>query len=293
MSISKPMTAFGIVRLAEKGVLDLDAPVSTYLRSWTLPPDRRNGHDFEQVTLRRILSHSAGLNVHGFLWAASDAPAPTTRELLDGIEGPDFIIRLVQSPGERLLYYGGGYTLAQLVVEDATGRPFSDVMRDEVLTPLGMSSSSYTPTPHVLERLATRHDADGRPLPRAACSAHAATGFYTTPRDISRLWRAMLDAPDGAPRGRGLVSPDAARAMTRPHTDPGADRVCGLGFFLWLKRTDTVFSHSGFKQGWWSQVDGFLRRRCTVAVFSNGDAGVACVKPLCAEIRQLIFDRAL
>jgi hypothetical protein len=81
--------------------------------------------------------------------------------------------------------------------------------------------------------------------------------------------------------------------MIRPHTDPLGERVCGLGFFLWLKRSDTIFSHSGFKQGWWAQVDGLLRRRCVVAACSNGDAGRECVKAICAQVRQLFLVRAL
>ncbi len=293
MSISKPVTAFGVLRLAERGVLDLDAPVSTYLRSWTLPHDRRNGHDFEQVTLRRLLSHTAGFNVHGFLWTSPGAPSPTTIQLLDGIEGPDFVLRLIHAPGERLLYSGGGYTLIQCVVEDVTGRAFADVIRDEVLEPMGMTSSSYAATPEVLARLATRHDAEGRPLPRMLCSAHAPTGLYSTPRDLTRIWSAMFAGARGEAPGRDVLSPGSARLMTTPQTDPGADRVTGLGFFLWPRRTDMVFSHSGFKQGWWSQVDGLLHRRAVIAVCGNGEAGKACVMTLCAEIRQLLFDRAL
>jgi CubicO group peptidase (beta-lactamase class C family) len=293
MSISKPVTAFGVMRLAAKGLLDLDAPVSTYLRSWTLPRDRRHTHDFDHVTLRRILSHSAGLNVHGFLWSTPDAPTPSTAQLLDGVEGPDFLLRLIHPPGERLHYSGGGYTLIQLIIEDVTGRPFADVMRDEVLAPLGMTSSSYIENDDIRAHLATRHDAQGAPLPRALCAAHAPTGLYSTPRDLTKLWTAMYRGPAGEPPGRGVLPPELAKQMTTPHTDPAATRVCGLGFFLWLKRSDTVFSHAGFKHGWWSQVDGLLSRRCTIAVCSNGESGAECAKALCAEIRQYLFDHAM
>ena len=293
MSISKPVTAFGVIRLAEMGMVDLDAPVSTYLRSWTLPPDRRHDHDFDGVTLRRILSHTAGLNVHGFLWAPPDAPPPTTVELLDGIEGPDFVLRLIHPPGERLHYSGGGYTLVQLIIEDVTGAPFAEFARKEVLAPLGMTSSSFVETSAIRERLAARHDAHGQPLPPALCAAHAPTGLYSTPRDLTKLWTAMFTGPHSEPPGRGVITPHAAREMTRPHTDPTAKRVTGLGFFLWPKRSDTIFSHSGFKQGWWSEVDGLLKRRCVIAACANADAGEACVKSLCTNLRQLLLDRAL
>jgi CubicO group peptidase (beta-lactamase class C family) len=293
MSVTKPVTALGVLRLAEKRILDLDTPVEQYLRSWTLPLDRRHAHDFSAVTLRRILSHTAGFNVHGFLWAPPDAAAPTTTELLDGIEGPEFLLRLVHPPGERFHYSGGGYTLVQKVIEDVTGRPFADVMRDEVFIPLALRTSSFAETETVRAALATRHDEQARPLPRALCAAHAPTGLYSTPRDLAALWSMMYAGPAGEPPGGGFISEEAARAMTTPHSDPAGERVCGLGFFLWRTRSDCVFSHAGFKQGWWCQAISFLRRRCTLVVCSNADSGAACVKPLCTALRQHIFDHAL
>lgn len=293
MSITKPVTTLGVLRLAERSLLDLDAPVSRYLKSWTLPLHRRRGHDFDRVTIRRILSHTAGLNVHGFLWSPPDVPGPNAAQLLDGIEGPDFLLELVHPPGDRLQYSGGAFTLLQLIVEDVTGRPFADVMREEVFDPLGMTSSSFTETPHIRGHLATRHDTDARPLPRMWCSSHGPTGLYSTPRDLSKVWSAMFEGPNHEPPGRTLISPASARQMVTPHTDPTADRVTGLGFFLWPRRTDMVFSHCGFKQGWWSQVDGLLNRRAVIAVCSNSEAGKPCVMTLCAEIRQLLFDRAI
>lgn len=293
MSITKPVTAFGAVRLAETGRVDLDAPVTRYLRSWSLPLERRGGHDFEGVTLRRLLSHSAGFNIRGFGWVPPGAPTPSPAQLLDGIEGPEMIARLEQAPGEQLLYSGAGYTLVQLVIEDVTGRPFADFMRDEVFAPLGMNSTSYVA--HACENapIVTRHDAMGNALPPAVCASAGPTGLYSTPRDLSRLWCAMFTGPGGEPAGRDLISPASARAMTTPQTDRAAKRVCGLGFFLWLKRSDTVFSHSGFKEGCWSQVDGMLKRRAVIAACCNGDAGKGCVAELCTRVRQLLFDRAI
>lgn len=293
MSISKPVTAFGVMRLAELGILDPDAPVSEYLRTWDLPLERRHGYDFQHVTLRRILCHTAGLNVHGFLWAEPDAPAPTTAQLLDGIEGPDFVLRMVDHPGAAHHYSGGGYTLAQHVIQDVTGRPFADVMHDELLTPLGMTSSSFVETPAIRANLATRHAAGSAPLPRRLCAAHAPTGLYTTARDITALWAAMLVGPNGEPPGRGLIRPKIAHQLITPTSTPAPGRSCGLGFFLWPKRTDTIFAHSGFKQGWWSEVNGLQRRRCVFAVCCNGDDGQPVVKAICSELRQLLLDRAL
>src|SRR5215216_7639654 len=156
-SVSKPVTAWGVLRLVEAGRIGLDEPVLGRLRRWRPPPSR---FDAEGLTVRRLLSHTAGLSVHGYVGQTSDRPLPSIVASLSGETGDGFPVELLEAPGQRWLYSGGGYSLAQLLVEELTGRPFTDYMQAEVLEPLSMTASSL----HWSRTAATArpHDAPGR-----------------------------------------------------------------------------------------------------------------------------------
>src|SRR2546425_722682 len=141
-SISKPVAALGALRLVKDGRLSLDEDVNRWLKQWKVPEN-----DFtkdEKVTLRRILSHSAGLTVHGFPGYAVGAPMPTLVEILDGAKPANTAAILVDVvPGSTSRYSGGGYTLMQQMIIDATGKAFPEFMQETVLTPLRMAASTY------------------------------------------------------------------------------------------------------------------------------------------------------
>lgn len=308
LSLSKPVVAFLVAGLAEQGVLDLDAPVSSYLRSWTMPPDRRGGFHFERVTLRRLLSHTAGLNIHGFGWVRAQGPAPHAvcmREsgeigrpapgaLLDGLYGQEQCLSLVHQPGTVVEYSGGGFAMAELIIEDVTNRAFTQLVTERVLAPLGMASSSFEPEALAVGRLCSRHDADGHRLPPALIASAGASGLYTTASDLCTFMECMLPGVSShAPPGRGVISPASARMLTTVQTRGLPGHAIGLGFYLWLKRSDVVYSHRGHSDGWWCLAEGLVNRRCVIVALSNGSAGEWCVKPLVARIRQLLFDWAI
>ncbi|HKO86090.1 MAG TPA: serine hydrolase domain-containing protein, partial [Actinomycetota bacterium] len=137
-SLSKPVTAWGVLRLVESGRIGLDEPVLGRLRRWRLPPSPL---DADGITVRRLLSHTAGLSVHGYVGLTSDPPLPSIAASLSGETGDSFPVELLEAPGRRWLYSGGGYSLLQLLVEELTGRPFADYLRAEVLERLGMTAS--------------------------------------------------------------------------------------------------------------------------------------------------------
>lgn len=298
MSISKPVSAMCLMRLVEQGVLELHAPVSRYLRSWTMPPERRGGHDFEGVTIHRLLSHTAGLNLEMMGWSPVAEGRPTPAELMDGVHGSRAGLGLAHAPGTRVEYSGAGFTLAEQVALDATGRPWHELVRELVLEPLGMTRSSYLPEGEIGERLATRHDASGAPMPRAWLASASGSGLYSTPGDVCTFWESFLDGPPGADgriaqAGRGVITPAHAAMMTSVQTRGLPGKTVGLGFYLWEMRSDVEFAHRGNKDGWWSMAEGVLRRRCVVVGCSNGDAGERCIKPLVTAVRQVIFDQGL
>jgi CubicO group peptidase (beta-lactamase class C family) len=139
-SLSKPVTAWGVLRLVESGRIGLDEPVIGHLRRWRPPP---SPFDADGITVRRLLSHTAGLSVHGYVGQTSDRPLPPIAASLAEETGDSFPVELLEASGRGWLYSGGGYSLLQLLIEELTGRPFADYMQAEVLGPLDMTASSF------------------------------------------------------------------------------------------------------------------------------------------------------
>ncbi|MGH7969915.1 MAG: serine hydrolase domain-containing protein, partial [Limisphaerales bacterium] len=142
-SVSKSVAALGALGLVEAGKLSLDEDVNAKLNSWKVPENKFTKE--KKVTLRRILSHSAGLTVHGFPGYAADKPLPTLVQVLDGVPPANTSpIRVDIEPGSKLRYSGGGYTVMQQLVIDVTHEPFDRFMQETILTPLKMTTSTYT-----------------------------------------------------------------------------------------------------------------------------------------------------
>lgn len=261
-SISKPVTAMATMRLASDGFVDLDADVNAALRNWRLP-------DGEGVTPRRILSHTAGLSVHGFPGYARSDDVPSLVQILDGAPPANTeAVRVFRPPGEGYQYSGGGYTLLQLLIEDVTGEPFADLMRRVVLDPLGMPASTYEqPLPaEKHSSAATGHDIEGKPLDGGwvVHPEQAAAGLWTNPAELVRVAGEMIRP--------GAVLDDAARdAMLTPQTDD---------FGIGLQLEGDWFQHGGSNAGFQCLLYGSVPHRCAAVVMTNGDAGGL----LCADV---------
>jgi len=161
-SISKAVAASGTLHLVEQGRLSLDTNVNAVLRTWKVPENEFTKE--KKVTLRGILSHSAGLTVHGFPGYAMNSPVPTLVQVLDGTKPANTgAIRVDITPGSQARYSGGGYTVMQQLIIDVTEEPFTKFMHDTVLKPLGMTNSTYEqPLPPELSvRTATGYHANG------------------------------------------------------------------------------------------------------------------------------------
>ena len=154
-SVSKSLVAWGIMNLVEDGLVDLDAPVEQYLTRWHLPPSE---YDHDQVTLRRILSHTAGLSTDGDPGVEPGKTVPTLTEALNGAVAGMDALHVAFPPGEAFHYSSIGYALLELVAEEVTGEPFASYMQREILDPLGMTHSSYEWTPELRAQTAVGHD---------------------------------------------------------------------------------------------------------------------------------------
>jgi CubicO group peptidase (beta-lactamase class C family) len=276
-SLSKPVTAWGVLRLVESGRIRLDEPVVGHLRRWRLPPSRFNA---DGLTVRRLLSHTAGLSVHGYVGQRADRPLPSIVASLSGKTGDGFPVELLEAPGQRWLYSGGGYSLAQLLVEELTGRPFTDYMQAEVLEPLGMTASSFRWSRTAAT--ARPHDAHGRQIGDFAFAEQAAAGLVTTAPDLARFLAAALAGPRGKPPGRGVLSPAGVQvALTAA---PATDGRWGLGYGLGLTPGgDLLAYHEGANRGWRAGLALLPDRRAGIALLANGDAGSA---PIDAVVQQ-------
>lgn len=274
-SISKPVAAMGMLRLVEAGTLELDEPVGTYLSSWALPD-----HDYDgSVTLRRLASHTAGTNVHGFPGYARSADRPTTAGVLRGEGNTDAIVVDLE-PGSRYRYSGGGTTILQLVIEDVTGRPFEDYMADAVLEPVGMVHSTFAqPLPRDRWRdAAAGHQPDGSRVEESwhVYPEKAAAGLWTTPTDLARL------AIEVQRSLRGESNAVLSQAMTRTMLEPVRDGY-GLGF---ATQPDIGrFGHGGANEGFRANLIAFRDGR-GIAVMTNSDLGAAVAQELTMAIAR-------
>jgi CubicO group peptidase (beta-lactamase class C family) len=266
-SMSKPVAAAGILRLFEEKGLSLDADVNALLRTWHVPPPPFKTS--EHVTMRRLLSHNAGINVHGFVGYDRDAPLPTLVQVLEGAPPANSpAIRETAVPGSTTEYSGGGTTIAQQVAVDLTGQPFPDFMRETLLGPLRMTNSTFEqPLPQRLwPRAADGYYGDGMPVHRGwhVYPTMAAAGLWTTPGDLA----AFVIAIENALRGRGKPPIDAtvASEMTTKASD---------SFGLGPELQPGYFTHNGANEGFRGVFVGLTTGGRGVVVLTNSDNGLA------------------
>ena len=244
-SIGMPLTAVAVLRLVELGKLNLDADVSQYLRSWKLTTNKFT--EQSKVTLRELLSHTAGVTVHGFEDYAAGKQVPALVQVLNG-ESPansapvtiDFV------PGSQFRYAGGNYAIIQQILIDSTGEPYPELMQEIVLQPLHMVHSTFQqPIPEKLQPLvATPYDKDGNAIeggPRTS-PVMAVGGLWTTPSDLALFALSIQNALAGKPGA--LVSPSTAHEMLQPVIGD-----YGLGFVIAGNGSNRYFWHPGATTG--------------------------------------------
>jgi CubicO group peptidase (beta-lactamase class C family) len=250
-SIAKPVSAAATLTLVEQGMLDLDEDVNAKLTSWQVPENEHT--TVEKVTLRRLMSHSSGLQdgftnrsssdpVPSYFTPEGEAPTVTLQQMLNGdpsvdVDGPTFV---ATAPGTQYNYANANYAILELLVEDVTQIPFVTFMEQTVLEPLGLASMTYQqPLPVELRpRAATEHSIDGQPFAgkRLLSPFTAAGGMWTTPSDLARVAIEIMRAYVGD-SGR-FVSPQMVQEMLTPQVEVAdgplsaiADAV-GLGLDL-------------------------------------------------------------
>ena len=270
-SISKPVMAAAAMRLVQDGLLDLDEDVNLKLKSWQVPENEFTAT--EKVTLRRLLSHTAGLTVHGFGGYAAGAPLPSLQQILDGQEPANSEpVRVDTLPGSNWSYSGGGSTIVQQLLMDVLGKPFPQIIQELVLENAGMVNSAYAqPLPASLaSRAASAHHEDGQPYEGSwhTYPELAAAGLWTTPTDLASyalgIRKAFLGQSDR------LLKQDFARQMLTPHLGSW-----GLGPGLGKSQDGSLtwFTHGGSNAGFRCKFLMYLETGQGFAVMTNGEHG--------------------
>ena len=275
-SIGKPVTAAAALHFVEQGLLDLDENVNDKLVSWKVPENEFTAQ--ENVTLRRLLSHTAGVTVHGFRGYTQNEKIPTLLQVLDGeypANNPPIRVDIV--PGTEFRYSGGGYMIVQQLLEDVVGKPFPEIMQETVLGPTGMTSSIYAvPLPEGLEsRAATAHSSLGEPAPgkwhELVCMG-AGGGLWTTPSDLARFAIEIMRSRAG--QSNKVLSQEMVNQMLAPQIDMDDYNRMGLGFPLGGEGQVPLFWHTGGNlPGFLSLLIAFPKRGLGIVVMTNGNVG--------------------
>ena len=270
-SISKSVAATAALHSVEEGKIDLDRNVNDYLKSWKVP-DNDFTHE-QKVTLRRILSHSAGLTVHGFPGYTAGKPIPTLVQVLNGEKPANTeAIRVDTVPGTKWRYAGGGYTVMQQMLIDVVGQPFPGIMQRTVLSELGMKDSAYSQPLRDDWRpfAATAYQADGKPVEGKynTYPELAAAGLWTTPGDLARFAIGIQEALAGkSPR---VISKGMAEQMLTRQIEND-----GLGLFLDGAGKTLRFSHGGANEGFQCLLVAYAHTGQGAAIMTNSDRGAA------------------
>lgn len=247
-SVSKWITAWGVMTLVESGRIELDAPVSRYLRRWRFPPSQ---YGSDPVTVRRLLSHTAGLTDGlGYCGFAPGKPLqPLPASLTAAADACPFTngsVTVGARPG-GWQYSGGGYSVLQLMIEDVSGQSFADYMDSAVLKPLGMTRSTYRPRAPGATNVAEFFDSDGSAAQHFAYTAAGAASLYSSAADLTLFVNAHRSGPDGAVAGRGVLSPSSVALLQAPRVRVADRPHWGLGVRLYApaRSGGYIFGHDG------------------------------------------------
>lgn len=261
-SISKPMTATALMRLVERGEVELDRPANAYLGDGQIHSPT---WDASGATVRRVLSHTAGLPLHWeFFYEGEDHPRRTTDE------GIARFGVLVTPPGEVYQYSNLGYGIIERIVERVTGRSYAEVMETEVFAPLAMRNSTVGTGAGLEDRAAVRYDAELRPIPHYDFDHRGGSAVYSSVTDLVRFGMYHLGTP--AEGQREILEDGTLRAMQRIATPGTGPREQGYGFGWLIQEDDNGYrriSHTGGMPGVSTGLYMYPEEGLAIAVVTN------------------------
>jgi CubicO group peptidase (beta-lactamase class C family) len=268
-SISKSINSLGILKLVQEKKIDLDADINNYLVSWKFPYDEKSGNRI--ISVRDILSHTAGLSVSGFPGYRKNDSLPSVIQILDGMPPSNTSpVRSLIEPGQKFVYSGGGITISQLIAMDITHKPYDVYMKDAVLSPLKMNNSSFRQPPQASSEslLATGYKVDGAEVSGKyhIYPEQAAAGLWTNPTDLCKYIIETQLSYNG--KSAKVLSPEMTRLRLKTVIDDAA-----LGTFVNSRVTGSYkyFNHNGGNEGFCCTAIGCLNSGDGVVIMTNTD----------------------
>lgn len=257
-SISKPITATGLMTLVQAGKIDLEKPVNDYLGNARL---RARVGDAKDATVRRVANHTAGLPMYYQFFYADE---PYTRPSMD-----ETILRygnLVTAPGETFEYSNLGFGVLDYVMSRTSGLSYAEFMRREVFLPLGMTRTSVDIGPGLEPFAATRYGADGLPIPFYDFDHPGGSAIFASAHDLVRFGMFHLKAhlPDQKP-----ILSDASIDEMHRRTAGTPENGYGIGFFVGTKNNYQVVEHSGGMGGVHTQMQLYPGDKLAIVVLAN------------------------
>jgi len=289
-SMSKPVAAMVALHLVEAGLMDLDADANHFLRTWKIPQSKHTralpDGAHPKVTLRGLLSHTAGVNIHGYPGYPAGSQLPTLQQILNG-EPPASSkpVRVVQEPGKEFKYSGGGYLVMQQMIEDVTGRPLAALAKEIIFDKLGMANSTFDSLlPQVyLPRAATAHLKTGESLGGRwhTYPEQAAASLWSTPSDLAHLIVEVLKSLKN--ESNLVLSAEMVRRMLVPQMDIG-----GLGFNVVILDGMTRFGHPGWNEGFHNIMIGCPETGQGIVLMTNGENGKSLRREMTRGLAEIL-----
>jgi len=283
-SISKSLNAVGVLKLVQEHKLNINADIDNYLAggkglpqgaytiagNWKFPYDSLSKG--KKITMANLLSHTAGLTVHGFEGYEKGTDIPAIAQVLDGLPPANSKpVRSMYEPGLKYEYSGGGITISQLMVMNITHEPYEKYMAENVLIPLEMTSSTYSQfAPRDRRKFyATGYREDGKEIPEKyhIYPEQAAAGLWTNPTDLSKYIIETQLAYEG--KSAKVLN----QQMTEVRLTPYIDKKAAMGVFVEELDSTKYFEHEGANEGFRSMYYGSLEGGNGVVVMVNSDNG--------------------
>ena len=268
-SISKSLNGVGVMKLVQDGKIDLNTDINQYLTSWKFPYDTVSKN--KPITVAALLSHTAGLTIHGFPGYAKGHSPPTISQILDGQKPANTeAVRSFTEPGVSAIYSGGGIIISQLIVMDVTHQPYDEFMQKNVLDPMDMTGSFFTQPParSASNLLATGYKADGTQVKGKyhIYPEQAAAGLWTNPSDLSKYIIETVLSYNG--KSDKVLTPEFTKLRLKPIMEDAA-----AGVFVTKKDSSFYFSHGGANEGFTCYYVGDVTSGNGMVIMTNSDNG--------------------